>query len=347
MSSYENPFFILGLHPQVVKDIANSKLADLVDAQYKAMSKIYHPDRGGDPEKYRLIREAFDDLQSPSSLKAFADQYRASKRDYLEMMNDRLLASKETNTSILKSLSDFIIAIGSERALPNLEQGWVFAGLIAGGILTLEVGENHLITAARRYEWTERINCEYDGDPVPTGYYFAINGFLVGGVQRGKVIERKECKPPFRALEIQDGSWYYLEHPKVDQLDKSVGTQYIAELTKTGKTTQLSLRPAFMVRRAETGEENKEAVLNISNQLLAKPNKAQARKGMVREETLKLNLERVYSQLEPLPTMGADLFVRDKEGEIFPIEQVGGLSGTTLGFGCIIPPPQENEGGGK
>ena len=244
MSSYENPFFILGLHPQVVKDIANSKLADLVDAQYKAMSKIYHPDRGGDPEKYRLIREAFDDLQRPTDLRAFADQYRASKRDYIEMMNDRLLASKETNTSILKSLSDFIMSIGSEKALPNLEPGWVFAGNTTGGILAFEVGENHLITSARQYEKTDSTQCAYDGEPIPKGYYFAKNGLFLKGVQAGKVIERKEYKPSFRALEIQNGFWYRLEQP-----DEKLGIQYVEVLPQVGKTEVLSLRPAFMVRQ--------------------------------------------------------------------------------------------------
>ena len=342
MSSYENPFFILGLHPQVVKDIANSKLADLVDAQYKAMSKIYHPDRGGDPEKYRLIREAFDDLQSPSSLKAFADEYRATKQDYLEMMNNKLLTSKETNTSIMKSLSDFLISIGSERALPNLEPGWVFAGLIPGGILALEVGENHLITAARKYEWKDEIELEYDGEPIPMGYYFAINGFLVGCKENRKVIERVEYKPSFRALEVEDGSWYQLQMPNV-----SFSTQIIHQLAQSGKTAELSLRPAFMVRRVKNGHGNTAAGKNIHLQLQAQPSKAQARKGMSREEALELNLERVYSHLEPLPTIGADLFVRDEEGKIFSLAEVGSLARSTKGFEFIIPPPQENEGGGK
>jgi len=332
MAAYENPFMTLGLHPKVVKEIPDSKLAELVDAQYKAMSKIHHPDRGGDPERFRLLREAYDDLQDPLALKSFVREYRASKRDQVEVLNERLLSSMESNTAVLDSLSDFVKYIGSERALPNLEPGWIFAGLTSGGITEFEIGEDHLITAARQYERKDQVVLEFEDEAIPSGHYLARNGLLVIGRQKGKVIDRAEFKPSFNGLEVKDGSWYQLGQPT------AYGTQHVAELPQFGRTAELAWRPVFMVRKARSEDENSAAEFMLSGQFPSKQRDSQRRRGKTMEESFELNLERVYSQLAPVPTVGADLFVRNEEGRIFSLDQSKSILKPTEGFSFIVPP---------
>lgn len=335
MPAYENPFYTLGLHPKVVKEIADSKLAELIEAQYKAMSKIHHPDRGGDPERFRLIREAYDDLQDPLALKSFVREYRAAKRDQVEVVNDRLVDSMKANTAVLSVLSEFVKSIGSENALANLAPGWIFAGHTPGGITSFEVGENHLITAARQYETQDQVNFEFFGDePIPTGYYFARDGLLVAGVQKGKSIELVAHKPQFKNFKIQNGFWYQLG------ILTGYSTQLIAEIPQLGRAAALDWRPVFMVTNAKTEEENANAEFMLAGQLQAKPSKSQRRRG-IEKDTPDLQLERVYAQLEPLPTIGADLFVRNEEGKVFSLQQARSLMKPMRGFEFIIPPKNE------
>ena len=103
-----------------------------------------------------------------------------------------------------------------------------------------------------------------------------------------------------------------------------------------------------MVRQAKSGEGNPSAEFILEKQFKQfKISKPQIRRGKSRKENLEVNLESLYSQLEPLPSTGTDLFVRDEEGYIDTLLDNKGLREFKRGIQFIIPPPQENEGGGK
>lgn len=48
-----NSFEILGLHPKAS--------ADMVRDQYRRLSLVHHPDRGGDPEMFNTLHKAYKD----------------------------------------------------------------------------------------------------------------------------------------------------------------------------------------------------------------------------------------------------------------------------------------------
>lgn len=52
-----NPYAILELQPDCTPDEIHSA--------YRRLAKQYHPDKGGDPEKFRQLKEAYDVLNDP------------------------------------------------------------------------------------------------------------------------------------------------------------------------------------------------------------------------------------------------------------------------------------------
>jgi len=46
------PYEVLGINPDA-EDV-------VVESAYRALSKQYHPDAGGDPEKFKEIQEAYE-----------------------------------------------------------------------------------------------------------------------------------------------------------------------------------------------------------------------------------------------------------------------------------------------
>lgn len=331
MAGYENPFLTLGLHPKVVKETPDTKLADLIDVQYRAMSRLHHPDKGGDAEKFRLIREAYDDLSDPVACIQFAREYRASKREQSIVMNERLVASLEANTNVLGKLSDFVKAIASDRALPNLEPGWIFAGRAMGASLTVfEVGENHLLTTARHFQHMGAVQWEVDdaAAQVPMGYYLARDGKLVTGITENGLFERVAFTPTFTKETITEGNWYHLG--SLSQF----GNQHVTEFTPLGRPAPLSWRPLFMVGRGKSSE----AEFVLSGQLAAPKKNDRRRRINKIVDGEELNLKAVYSLLEPYPILDSDLFVRDQEGRVFSLKNIPQLMSPTKGFNVIIPP---------
>jgi DnaJ-class molecular chaperone len=53
----QNPYLTLGLAPNPQPSLESSKAA------YKRMAAMYHPDRGGDPEKFVLVTKAWEQIQ--------------------------------------------------------------------------------------------------------------------------------------------------------------------------------------------------------------------------------------------------------------------------------------------
>jgi len=46
----------------------NASLAD-IKTKFKKLARVYHPDKGGDPTKFSLLREAYEVLANPTNQK--------------------------------------------------------------------------------------------------------------------------------------------------------------------------------------------------------------------------------------------------------------------------------------
>jgi len=51
----DNPYVILGLHPEAPTEV--------VEAAYRALAKKNHPDLGGDEEKFKRISKAYQEIR--------------------------------------------------------------------------------------------------------------------------------------------------------------------------------------------------------------------------------------------------------------------------------------------
>ena len=52
---YRDPYEVLG--------IRSDALATIIEASYKALAKVHHPDVGGDPDKFKEIQDAYERIK--------------------------------------------------------------------------------------------------------------------------------------------------------------------------------------------------------------------------------------------------------------------------------------------
>ncbi len=324
---YVNPFLILGLHPKIVKETPNSDLKALVDAQYRAMSKLYHPDKkGGSEAKFRELQEAYEDLQNLIALTAFADEYRSAKRDQVEVINERLHNVQVENGRVLDTLSLFVKGVADKFSLWNLEPGWKFIKQTPIGLVVYEFGESGLITSASQFERMDEMRSESE---VPEGYYLMTDELLVRAC--GQLpLKREEFKPQEAGLNLVPGQWY--QFARADEF----GMQTVYEYTRTGRILEVAWRPVVMVRPADkSSDENSGAGSALFAQLRKAPTKSQQRSA----KQIPLDLGRIYRQLETRPYPGADLvFYRPDQDDYHITSEQDPIVGSAGPIRFILPP---------
>jgi len=99
-----NPFQILGLNPDTIRGLKDEEIFMLVESQYKALQKIFHPDKPrGDEEKSKLIsdaREILDPKKHPEEFAVFKKQF--LKKSSMKSQIDRLKTELKTANNLTK-----------------------------------------------------------------------------------------------------------------------------------------------------------------------------------------------------------------------------------------------------
>ena len=81
MGKSNNPFAILGLTAEVLRGLTDTQAKELVDSQYRALARIYHPDMpGGDAGEFREVAEAYADLSHLDEREAARKAYTRPKK---------------------------------------------------------------------------------------------------------------------------------------------------------------------------------------------------------------------------------------------------------------------------
>ena len=52
-----------------ILEVEKNATADKIKSQYKILARKYHPDKGGDPDKFKEISEAYENLSDPNKKK--------------------------------------------------------------------------------------------------------------------------------------------------------------------------------------------------------------------------------------------------------------------------------------
>ena len=52
-----------------ILEVEKNASPDKIKSQYKILARKYHPDKGGDPDKFKEISEAYENLSDPNKKK--------------------------------------------------------------------------------------------------------------------------------------------------------------------------------------------------------------------------------------------------------------------------------------
>ncbi|WP_022853334.1 J domain-containing protein [Thermodesulfatator atlanticus] len=98
-----NPFEVLGISPEIVRELDDEALFGLVKACYRALQRAYHPDlQGSDKEKAVELNLAFEALD----LERNPDSFEAHRKAYLKRLSRR--TQKRTIDELNKRLAQLL-----------------------------------------------------------------------------------------------------------------------------------------------------------------------------------------------------------------------------------------------
>lgn len=82
-----NPFDVLGFNKTVLGGLDDTQVKRLIQANYRELSKIHHPDSGGNQKVFALITAADKMLEDDEARAAMLADHLASRGDKLDMAN--------------------------------------------------------------------------------------------------------------------------------------------------------------------------------------------------------------------------------------------------------------------
>jgi len=98
-----NPFAILGFNTTVLGGISDKDIVGLVHSSYKALSKIHHPDAGGNSKVFQLVKQAYEELQDDDNRAEALREHRILRRDRLDLAEAEVLQLEESLDSLIES----------------------------------------------------------------------------------------------------------------------------------------------------------------------------------------------------------------------------------------------------
>jgi hypothetical protein len=121
-----NPFLMLGLNETVLGSVSDEDILALAQSQYRALSRIFHPDVGGNATVFAMISEAYESIQDEVARKEYLDDFVSSRadqlvrtqRDLMDLEEKRLEDLAKVRSEHANFLEDFVRAQNSEESLP-------------------------------------------------------------------------------------------------------------------------------------------------------------------------------------------------------------------------------------
>lgn len=109
-----NPFKALGIDPSVLRGMSIEEVRFLTKAQFRALSRIYHPDVGGRPDSFRAIAEAINRLEETDTLKADLERHLARRSDKVSVLEERTGELQRDLDNVTKTALSFIELVARE-----------------------------------------------------------------------------------------------------------------------------------------------------------------------------------------------------------------------------------------
>jgi curved DNA-binding protein CbpA len=121
-----NAFLMLGLNETVLGSVSDEDILALAQSQYRALSRIFHPDKGGDPVIFAMISEAYNSIQDEKVRREHLDDFLSSRADQLVRTQNELVELEKRRREDIDRvqdehanfLADFVQAQQSEESTP-------------------------------------------------------------------------------------------------------------------------------------------------------------------------------------------------------------------------------------
>ena len=109
-----SPFTVLGLCPDPLRGLLDTQIYEIVQSQFRTLSKYHHPDTGGTAGRFQELSWAANQLDlrvSPDTFMYWKEQFFKKRRDALEDVNQRLVASAKQIASMEQARDEHIRAL--------------------------------------------------------------------------------------------------------------------------------------------------------------------------------------------------------------------------------------------
>lgn len=63
INELETEYYVSGTSPYIILYLQDNAPSEVIKAAYRALSKMYHPDTGGDPNVFKRIQEAYEKIK--------------------------------------------------------------------------------------------------------------------------------------------------------------------------------------------------------------------------------------------------------------------------------------------
>lgn len=104
-----NPFAVLGCAPDLIREFEKEpgKVDILVKSQYRVLSQIHHPDRAGDPERFKEIQEAYDTLSEDFERDFWLRLFIRNRKDQVAELKQQFATADRSANKALEALTNF------------------------------------------------------------------------------------------------------------------------------------------------------------------------------------------------------------------------------------------------
>ena len=189
-----NPFAILGFNTTVLGRLSDEDIVSLVHSTYKALSKIHHPDTGGNPEAFQVIKQAYEELQDDDYRNEALREHRMLRRDRLDLAEAEVLQLEES----LESLIESYVSSKLEKEFSSLSD----QGVVLVKVSQPEVGAQY---SYEDVDPDDKLSAEMDHDLLGCYKVLRING---SSVQMTSLLnDDSSYKIPAYAEALKETKW--------------------------------------------------------------------------------------------------------------------------------------------
>lgn len=113
-----NPFLVIGLNTTVLGGLSDEDVVLLVQAHYRALSRIHHPDAGGNSLVFQMVKQAYETLQDEKQRKLLLMEYRDTS--LISLKDRQLEVEREKAEEASSHLASFIEAFARAQLSEKL-----------------------------------------------------------------------------------------------------------------------------------------------------------------------------------------------------------------------------------